>query len=134
MKDDALAEAQGMIETILAHGELIVRGTEALSTLRTAIRLLVEGSGYSIDFAPNMEPTLRDYLGIVIPRVAETALAGAVVGAMIGAIAQRPKEGLLLGAGVGTAVGIAQGAQAVDEGWRVRVRHNPNWVLRLEQL
>lgn len=134
MKNDTVAEAQGLIKSLRRHTEVILEGVEALERLKHAIALLSEYAGFRLVFEPGIEPRLVDYLAITIPYSLEGALYGSFAGLIVGAFAKRPGEGAAIGAGLGAVVGTMRGINAVEQGWRVRVQYLEDGSLHVKQL
>lgn len=118
--------ALALIQEIGETGTLVARGYSSLQTVRQAIALVIQQSGYEITFDPGSHPDLVDYLTVAGTTALESAASGAFLGALVGALFGRPKLGAALGAGAGAGVGVWQGIHRVEQGWRIHAVRAPD--------
>src|ERR1700712_2852255 len=109
-----------IVRQLETSSSLVLRGAAALHALRGAIEVVGREAGIKVVFDPASDPTLVDYLTVASVQGLEGAAKGALIGLFIGALAGKPEVGLLLGAGLGGATGVARGVHQVQKGWRVR--------------
>jgi hypothetical protein len=93
-----------------------------LAELREIVSAWIAELGVEVVFDPETPAGLRDYILGGSLGVVDGAFKGAAIGLFIGALFDAPGTGLIVGAGLGGAVGAAGGVQAISNGHRVRIR------------
>lgn len=133
LNNQALVEAQALVTTLLTYTEIVSQSAATLAQLKNAIVLMSDYAGFRLVFDPGTDPELVDYLSITIPKVVGGMALGGLLGAFFGALANAPKQGATVGAGIGAVVGLAQGIDAVNQGWRVRAQYQLDGSLYIRQ-
>ncbi len=117
-----------MIQRIQQRIGVAATGVHELLALRMALHRTIDTLGICVQFAPDSDPDLVDFLGVGTVAALSTGLGGAALGVAIGACWDEPFFGLLVGGLVGVLIGARSGVGAVGRGWRLRVRWLPTGV------
>ena len=106
------------------ESRLAVAATSAseLLALRDALHRAIRTMGIRVDFSPDSDADLVDYLGLTTAASVSVGLGGAAIGTAIGALWDEPMVGLLIGGLAAALYGASAGVAAVDRGWRLRVK------------
>ncbi len=113
-----------LLAEIRTHGVLIVKGLEALQDLKTLLARATRELGVRIEWAPESEPLLTDWLGGAAIGALHGAVAGAAIGLLLGALVDDAEQGMALGALLGASGGAFHGLAKIQKGWRVRAGHD----------
>lgn len=126
MTPSSKALARTLISNVHAYGQLTVKGLEALAVVRDAVQLFSERAGFRLEFDPESDPKLVDYIMTAALGALQGAAIGGLAGLLLGLLVDEPGMGAALGVGLGAAVGGLSGVDHVNAGWRIRATFLPD--------
>lgn len=114
------AEIRELCETLVARGQVIAQGVQALRLLRCAIERANQNAGIVVEWDPSSPLDLSEWFGLTSLSAVRWAIAGGALGLMLLGLTNRAGLGTAIGAGLGALIGAIHGHQAVRSGWRLR--------------
>lgn len=113
------AQAQQLYDQIIEQGRLVVRGVQGLWVLRRVLEVLVNRSGFAMEWDPRTPAKLRDHLTIGAVSAARWGTAGATAGLLLGVFFKRPTAYMLIAGAAASVAGGLNAYLAVKQGWRL---------------
>jgi hypothetical protein len=117
--------SQAMIQRIQDRLAVAATGASQLLALRSALHHAVATLGIRVEFTPESDADLVDYIGLGAFGALTSGIGGAALGLSIGALVEEPLAGLVFGGLLGALLGAQAGVVAVKRGWRLRILRLP---------